>query len=941
MGIGTILKLTLALMTASLFVSVSTFGDIGNAISNGMGNIQDATDFTVKVDNGATLSNASQFVRDRAGNDGCAENGMVAQQNDDGGYPALSDEYMGKYPTCSGTSSTLVRGASGAVMEEGQDMEGIYSRVRFEVTETVIIHTSEEKDPEAEGTESVVDGNTWLENRLVGISKHSYQENTMSKSECESIGGGNQKYLGMGAHFVMYFQPDAASQDPYRADKFMQDFTNYLNDRAYCHPDGDNYNWGDATISELDQHPVISQTRGTTNKIVLCPGDRGYIQMNKGAPMQHAEAGESWWSGSAANFPHIQITNLGTKPGSTCAPAEMGPAATFWRVENAERIELPLEADEQIASMIPDKFENTVIDFVEGYWDEYASQTVDEIRDIGGDIADTVLSSAADALGTAVDAIGDVVSGIVSNIPVIGGDEPAKTIDNALDSENIDPLTDMVGSVFEVAQEAIDGTMDDSLHLELQFTNHHLDMDDDAFPGDPRGGFKINLWDSGNDTEVDGQFETEPMGGLYHEDVPQGELGAGELDALQSGWDGSGDIDDLGCYVKAELLLEQKEDSMDYPERAEQVWDIWIGDLGDGNSDMAGCSRDDRISDGGRGGVAWGGTSTLEDIEISVTGYDQSSQVLTAEATATAANVGDENLNGGTLSIGQEIGHSDMENPAFENCEGDNCTVEVNIDGISPDSTPIIKAEFKRNRETTDERHSVNMGNYVDGDVLLGEEHWEWSSEFNFTDSVFNVNVSYGYEEHQDQATNISGTSLSLSFVPEETETDTDVPPQYDQSSSNLIQTKTCEAGSSNYLTHCKLQAENLYPSGELEVNATIEAEDEYHSTLAEKYDIESFEVPFGDLEDSFSSVYNATEENFDLNVTYSSDITLSDTDLAVMNITNESDTTEIGNKDCGDSNSCKLELEDLKPGSSGDLEVNATLERAEATRHAVHTLTN
>lgn len=931
MGVGTILKLTLALMTASLFVSATTIGDLGQAISNGMDNIQKATDFTVEVDNVATLSNASMFVRQRAGNDGCAEsNGKswntVKQQNEEGGYPALADSYMGQYPSCSGTSSTLVRGVDGAVLEEGQDMEGIYSRVRFEVTEPVVIRTSEVEDPDAEEGEAVIDGNTWLEERIVGVSKHSLVETTMTGEECDNLDPGS-RFLGMGDHFVVYFVPDEASEEgAYRADKFMQEYADYLNDRAYCHPDGESYSWGAITISELDQHPVISQTRRLGNKIVLCPGDRGYIQMNKAKPQSQDESGESIWSGSAANMPYIQITNLGTSPDSTCLPAEMGPAAEFTEVRNVQRIELPLEADSLAASMIPDKFENTFRNFMNDVWeDSFADKSLDWLENQ----ASSAASFIANGVETVVDGLSDVAEGIAD---FFGLGDDIDTVGEFMEEEGLDPISDFFQDTMNAVANAVDGGMKDALHVEIRFRNNHLDMDDDAFPADFRGGFQIRLYGSYSDggDDINNQFETEPTGGLYDEDVPQGSIR--ELDALQSGWDGNGGINDLGCYVSATVSLEQNRDANLGPE---DVWDIYIGDLEDAGASgdlKADCSggRDGRIADGDRGGTAWGGTSTLENIEITVDEYDSSSEVLSVTATANAdTSVGDGNLNDGRLYVGLEgDGYEDIEDPSFESCSGAECTIESSISGVSPSSDPEVKAEFRRNDESEFETHYVDMGEYVDGETLLGEENWNWDSEFNYSETFFNVSVRYGFGASEPEATNITGSSLSLSLP-----TADDGPSEAPSAGDSTLDFKTCGTGA-EYTSECELSISNQIPiGGELRLNASIYKNGAIH------YDLRTFEVPFGNLGDaSFDSLYNSSENEFDLNVTYSSDVPLTDTDLALVNVTEDS---EIGSKTCGSGNSCKLELSDVKANSTGGLHVNATLERGGAVRYTVENVTS
>jgi hypothetical protein len=817
MGIGGVLKLTLALMTASLFISVSTVGDLSEAITESFENIQNATDYTVEVEDVEALSQSAKFVRQRAGNDGCKDsNGKgwntVPQQNENGGYPALSDSYLGQKPNCFGTASTLARGngvvgsAQSAIYEEGQDMEGIYSRVRFEVTEPMAIETSENSG-----------SNTWLEDRLVGVSRIGFNENTMTHGECKNAGAASA-YLGMGSHYVMYFQPDQAHKEPHRADKWMQEFADRLENRAYCHPDGEAYEFQQITISELDQHPVISATRRLENKVVLCPGDRGYIQMNKKTPMERAEVGESW-AGTSANFPYIQITNLGTSTNSTCLPAEMEPAAEFEEVVGVERIELPNEMDEQLGSMVPDKIENAYKGFIEGVWeDSFADKTVGAINDQLGSAAGYIESGVNAVIDGAVDIVGGTLGAIAEAIPGPWGDDTPDDIGEFLNDKGVDPIQDMFSNTVSAVSETMDGQMKDSLHVQLSFTNKHVDMDDDAFPADFRGGFRILFWEGGDDEEVNGKFEIEPAGGLYDEDVPQGVEGAGELDALQSGWlDGNGGIKDLGCYIKAELVMEQKRTSMDYPDRAEQVWDIYIGDLedaGSSSSTKSDCSgRDGRI-EGERAGVAWGGLSTLGNLEVEANDYYPEEEELEVTATATANEEGDGDIDGGTLEVGINQGATfNMEE--FDNtCEGDSCSITTNISNIESDESPNVEARFIRNDEPESETVSPDLSSFFPAEEVLGPEEWNWDSQYNSSTGLYNVSVTFGDDPDEGRSTDLDSGRIEVMNV---------------SGSNNVIQQADCS--SSEWNTDCKAEMTQIpaASSGELELNSTITMDGAMH----------------------------------------------------------------------------------------------------------------
>jgi len=364
-GTGTIMKLVLALMTASLFIGAGTVGDLGSALGEGFSSLGESTDYRIDLgDNGAEkLSQAARFVRMRAGNDGCAEDSnsgpysSVPSYIEDEGFPALRDSYIGEYPTCESSTSTLSRGIQGGIQELGQDQEGIYSRVAFEVKEEFTITSN---------------GDTWLEGGgddsrgIRAVAEGSLESNTLDSCGVDALdraiqtgaagavlgastgigvgavggatigfvsgGVGNAiagaEFVGTDDKYVIFVRPDQMDQRTNGwindAERANGDSFGYGN-RLYCHGLGDEINL-DGLLSEehLTRSPLRAayiEYYGSDVRFQFCPGDEGYIQMNKGKPQNDAEAGEDLLGG-AHKFPFIVITDKGDNCGDTSANVE-------------------------------------------------------------------------------------------------------------------------------------------------------------------------------------------------------------------------------------------------------------------------------------------------------------------------------------------------------------------------------------------------------------------------------------------------------------------------------------------------------------------------------------------------------------------------------------------------------------------------------------------
>ena len=364
---GTIMKLVLALMTASLFIGAGTVGSLGTALEEGFNNMGESTDYRIDLDAEnedeakQKLSQAALFVRQRAGNQGCAEDAHKGSYKsvpkyveEDGGYKALEDTYIGRYPTCESSTSTLSRGIKGGIKDLGSDQEGIYSRVSFQVVgdsskgHEINLDTGDpqtwlegEGNDDRAGISAIKQGSlesstqescnldildAAVEGAKYGAAIGAVGGNAISMTGGAKIGfvvGGSYeaiagaRFVGTGDNFVIFVRPEDMDN---RVNKWVDNAQNGANsygyeNRIYCHSRMDSVDWSNL----FDGGPLVrSPLRGAYNnhynqqvEMKLCPGDEGYIQMNKGRPQNDAEAGEDWLSG-ASKYPYIEITEKGS-----------------------------------------------------------------------------------------------------------------------------------------------------------------------------------------------------------------------------------------------------------------------------------------------------------------------------------------------------------------------------------------------------------------------------------------------------------------------------------------------------------------------------------------------------------------------------------------------------------------------------------------------------
>ncbi|WP_229112154.1 hypothetical protein [Halapricum desulfuricans] len=309
-----------------------------------MGQIEDGfsvlgemtTSTTLNISDEATFSAAADYVYHRASNDGCRdpdETGKTTVQDriNEGKYDALEDTFLTSQPPCVATDDP-----------QGGDQEGKLSRVEFVIDET------------SEGITLNTSGQLWIEKnrRIMGVRDAGFYDATREQCSRDvwenglqagghaavmgaAVSSGNlavtvasggvgfftgaatsaiagERFVGNKDKYIIYVNDGEASEI---SDDILDDSTGFGNS-IYCYAVTDQLTGfslsGDDGVQFLAS--PLKQTYdnefGGKVDVKLCPGTRGYIQVNKEKPQNDGEAGESIW-GWAQKYPFIQITEMG------------------------------------------------------------------------------------------------------------------------------------------------------------------------------------------------------------------------------------------------------------------------------------------------------------------------------------------------------------------------------------------------------------------------------------------------------------------------------------------------------------------------------------------------------------------------------------------------------------------------------------------------------
>lgn len=303
MGIRTILSLVLGLMVLSTIVSFSTVGSVGAAIQQGFDQINGQTSFTTEVDNPETFSDLAMFVRDRAVS--CEE---VSSRNDGeilesdprdslSGYPGLSGTRLGQNPECIGGDATVLRSkgpldaGTPDIIEDKPDnfMPGIYSREKFEITEDIAFEDN--RRPVSDDEDSYDKNDYWLENRIAAVSGKPFETQVQDTNQ----------YSESGSNYVIFFEDSEVAEK--RTNQLLSEWEDengdkIYSDRVWAREDGQEGLWssgGNDALEYIRYHPT---------GLTLCEGDKGYIQMNLGNPLNDGLPESEQYQ-----FPRIVITD--------------------------------------------------------------------------------------------------------------------------------------------------------------------------------------------------------------------------------------------------------------------------------------------------------------------------------------------------------------------------------------------------------------------------------------------------------------------------------------------------------------------------------------------------------------------------------------------------------------------------------------------------------
>lgn len=338
-GVGIVVEAILGILVLALAVGmIATGGTFFNSIAEGLGLVDKQVGSQITVKDKETLSDAAKYAYDRASNDGCKKGGAVDQQNAQEGYPGLKDTYLGQKPPCAGLEGgPTFEDKNLAGYDTGNDMEGVFSRVEFKISE------------DREGPIILTQNGKWLEDNLIAASDEGFYQRISNKCDPNAVKSFTNKvgsfmygfinpakvieadYIGTGSKFIVYFEnPEDVNK---RASFRLED---RLQDTVYCS------GWGQSvafTSFEIGDSPVIRAVEDTGElEVRLCPGDEGYIQVNKGDPNNDGEAGEEF-TGDTEKFAYIQIKRVKQE---SCGDVES--KVPYNGLQSGERIKIASDA---------------------------------------------------------------------------------------------------------------------------------------------------------------------------------------------------------------------------------------------------------------------------------------------------------------------------------------------------------------------------------------------------------------------------------------------------------------------------------------------------------------------------------------------------------------------------------------------------------------------
>lgn len=277
-GIGSIVKLTLTVMVASLFISLTTIGSIGEALYDTFDEIGESTDLTTEVDDLETLNDLTVFVIDRSVNEGCDR---VDERNAEGGYSGLAGTRLTEKPDCFGAEeqNLATDNLPTTYGDDENQMAGIFSRERYEMTEHVKVNTSHDSEYALQNRDNLM----WVTSK----SRADYQD-FLDEIDQDEHGDGDSFFVIEGIEMAVGII-ESLSEWTRRNVPFST--------RVIGTPDTDvagvivflNYEDADlkdrSNIGYLEEDDALEDSGELEDLVFLiqfCDGDQGYIQGSRG-----------------------------------------------------------------------------------------------------------------------------------------------------------------------------------------------------------------------------------------------------------------------------------------------------------------------------------------------------------------------------------------------------------------------------------------------------------------------------------------------------------------------------------------------------------------------------------------------------------------------------------------------------------------------------------
>ncbi|MFB6144823.1 MAG: hypothetical protein ABEJ98_05930 [Candidatus Nanohaloarchaea archaeon] len=390
--------LVLLLMVGGV-VAGTIGGPLYGAMKDGYSEVQQFLGMSerVELDNSGRynatweLSALAHYTWDRAHS--CS---FVRETINSGGYRPLSETSYSREPPCSGQGGTLIASLYNLWGNTGNDMEGKFSRIQFVVKDRIVLQTRKTYGPhKSEG---------WKENYYKikkQVSYASQELNSTGSRDLRSItetSSTTQSFRPWavsvsGKSFDEMVYPGCGGPTPVRnlvdigekpvANAWPVVFTEDIKDGRVRHY-GKSMNWQDAKAYakkkygswgnygiDAAQYPLCSENNDWLNarnifgtqgylaqdkmverwsgkrgytEVVLCPGDKGYLQVNKGYAATKGEftgydLSNEVWNGKTRYFPYIQITEVNNSKNCDTSPPEIPKDA------NAQGSTLKISAD--------------------------------------------------------------------------------------------------------------------------------------------------------------------------------------------------------------------------------------------------------------------------------------------------------------------------------------------------------------------------------------------------------------------------------------------------------------------------------------------------------------------------------------------------------------------------------------------------------------------